>query len=107
MTGTRRDPGPGAAARTTITHAVGFHARPSVKFTKLAKKFPCAVEVALDEDGPWIDAKSVVKIMALKAPTGASLHIRAIGEKAEAAVEALRALVERDFDEVSGDAEPA
>jgi phosphocarrier protein HPr len=89
------------AARTkvVITHSVGLHARPSVKFTKLAKGFGCAIEVATGEDGPWIDAKGIVKIMAMKAPAGTTLHIRASGEGCAEAVEALRALVERNFDE--------
>ncbi|MCR5857012.1 HPr family phosphocarrier protein [Mesorhizobium sp. J428] len=88
-----------AAASVLITHDVGLHARPSVKFTKLAKTFPAQVEMALDAAGPWIDAKSIVKVMATKAPKGTTLHLRAEGEGAEAAVDALVALVERDFDE--------
>ncbi len=88
-----------AAASVLITHDVGLHARPSVKFTKLAKTFPAQVEMALDASGPWIDAKSIVKVMATKAPKGTTLHLRAEGEGAEAAVDALVALVERDFDE--------
>jgi phosphocarrier protein len=90
---------PSASAEVTIRHAVGLHARPSVKFTKLAKHFPCAVSVAIGLEGPWIDAKSIVKIMALKAPAGTRLHIRASGEMAQDAVDALRDLVQRDFDE--------
>lgn len=88
-----------AAASVLITHDVGLHARPSVKFTKLAKTFPARVDMALDASGPWIDAKSIVKVMATKAPKGTTLHLRAEGEGAEAAVDALVALVERDFDE--------
>jgi len=88
-----------AAASVLITHAVGLHARPSVKFTKLAKTFPAHVEMALDANGPWIDAKSIVKVMATKAPKGTTIHLRAEGQAAEEAVGALVALVERDFDE--------
>ena len=50
-----------ATAQVIITHKIGLHARPSVKFTKLAKTFPCSVEIATSENGPWIDAKSIVK----------------------------------------------
>lgn len=85
-------------ARITITHAVGLHARPSVALTKLAKRFPAALEVAAAPDGPWIDAKSIVKVMALKVPQGATLYLRGAGEGAEDAVEALAGLVRRDFD---------
>ena len=54
----------------------GLHARPSVKLTQLAKTFDCRVEIALSADGPWVDAKSPVKVMRVKAPRGAVLHVR-------------------------------
>jgi phosphocarrier protein HPr len=87
------------SAAVPITHATGLHARPAVKLTKLARTFPVAVEVALAAEGPWIDAKSVVKVMALKAPCGAVLHVRAPDA---AAVAALVDLVRRDFDDGVG-----
>ena len=88
-----------AEATVLITHEVGLHARPSVKFTKLAKSFAAEVEIALAANGPWFDAKSIVKVMAAKAPKGTVLHLRAEGEGAGAALDALVGLVERDFDE--------
>ena len=91
-----------ASGEVIITHSVGLHARPSVKFTKLAKSFAARIEIAAAKDGPWIDAKSIVKIMAMKAPAGTLLHLRAEGADADAAVAALTGLIERDFDE--GDA---
>ena len=93
-----------AQAEVTITHAVGLHARPSVKFTKLAKSFPCDIHLATKSDGPWLDAKSIVKVMAAKAPMGTRLLLRAEGNDAEAALAALVSLVERDFDEGALDA---
>ena len=88
-------------ARTSVlmTHPVGLHARPSVKLTKLAKTFASRIELALASDGPWIDAKSIVKVMATKAPGNRLLHLRASGADADAAVAALADLVRRDFDE--------
>ena len=70
-----------------MTHAVGLHARPSVKLTKLAKTFASRIELAAAEDGPWIDAKSIVKVMAAKAPQNTVLHFRAEGDDAEESVE--------------------
>ena len=93
-----------ARASVLVTHEVGLHARPSVKFTKLPKTFPARIEMALDAEGPWFDAKSIVKVMAAKAPKGSTLHLRADGSGAADAVEALRALIERDFDEESAHA---
>ncbi len=80
-----------------MTHAVGLHARPSVKLTKLAKRFSSRVELALAIDGPWIDAKSIVKVMATKAQKDTVLHFRAEGDDAQNAVAALVALVASDF----------
>ncbi|ESZ25895.1 MULTISPECIES: HPr family phosphocarrier protein [unclassified Mesorhizobium] len=88
-----------AEATVVVTHEVGLHARPSVKFTKLAKTFAAEVEIALAANGPWFDAKSIVKVMAAKAPKGTLLHIRASGDGADDAVDALVELVRRDFDE--------
>jgi phosphocarrier protein HPr len=82
-----------------ITHEVGLHARPSVKLTKAAKGFSCAVEISGSAIGPWIDAKSIVKVMAMKAKQHSTLFVRASGSDAEAAVAAITGLVTRDFDE--------
>ena len=90
-----------AEARVEITHDVGLHARPSVKLTKLAKGFGARIDLALSDAGPWIDAKSIVKVMAMKARQNATLFVRATGEDAEAAVEAVIGLVSRDFDEAA------
>jgi phosphocarrier protein len=86
-----------------LAHAVGLHARPSVKLTKLAKSFASKIELGLTEDGPWIDAKSIVKVMAFKAAKGSTLHFRAAGGDADAAVAAQVDLVRRNFDAGHGD----
>jgi phosphocarrier protein len=82
-----------------MTHEVGLHARPSVKLTKLAKSFNSAIQLALAPTGPWIDAKSIVKVMAMKARKDSMLHFRASGTDANAALAAIVALVESDFDD--------
>ena len=82
-----------------MRHEVGLHARPSVKLTKLAKNFGARIDLGLSAEGPWIDAKSIVKVMAAKAPKGTVLHLRANGDGADKALGALVGLVERDFDE--------
>ena len=88
-----------ASGSVVVTHDVGLHARPSVKLTKLAKGFSSVIEVAAAADGPWIDAKSIVKVMALKVKQHATLFVRGTGEDAEAAIGAVIGLVTRDFDE--------
>jgi phosphocarrier protein len=92
-----------AIASALLTNEVGLHARPAVKLTQLAKSFAATVELALEVDGPWVDAKSPVKIMRVKAPKGTLLHFRASGSDADAAVGALVDLVVRGFDEHAGE----
>ena len=89
-------------AEVTITHPVGLHARPAVKFTKLAKTFDAKIRLRGAPDGAWADAKSIVKVMALKLRTGTRLELEAEGPAAAEALAALEALVARDFDEQHG-----
>jgi phosphocarrier protein HPr len=80
-----------------LVNAVGLHARPSVKLTQLAKTFECRVEIALSAGGPWVDAKSPVKVMRVKAPRGAVLPVRTSSPGAGAATEALMSLIRGGF----------
>jgi phosphocarrier protein len=89
-----------AEGEVLMDHAVGLHARPSVKLTQLAKTFCARIELGLSQNGPWIDAKSIVKVMATKAPKDTVLFFRAEGIDAAAAVAALIGLVKRDFEDV-------
>jgi phosphocarrier protein HPr len=86
-----------------LTNSIGLHARPSVKLTKLAKTFKAHIEVGLTASGPWVDAKSIVKVMAVKAAKGTVLHFRATGQDARQALAALRELVALDFHEDEAD----
>jgi phosphocarrier protein len=88
----------GRSGSALLTNDVGLHARPSVKLTQLAKRFGSAIEFSLDANGPWVDAKSPVKVMRFKAAKGAILHFRATGIDADAAMIAILALVEGGFD---------
>jgi phosphocarrier protein len=80
-----------------LTNDVGLHARPSVRLTQLAKRFGAHIEFALGTGGPWVDAKSPVKVMRFKAAKGETLHFRASGGDAVEALAAIVALVEGGF----------
>jgi phosphocarrier protein HPr len=84
-----------------LVHAAGMHARPAVKLTKLAKKFQAQIAIRVSDAGTidWINAKSVAKVMAMRAARDSIIEIRAIGIDAEAAVAALVDLVATDFPE--------
>jgi phosphocarrier protein HPr len=88
---------PTASRSVLMKHPVGLHARPSVKLTKLAKSFGCRIEMAQQAAGPWIDAKSIVKVMATRAPKDSTIYFRAEGSDAKAALDALVMLVDGDF----------
>jgi phosphocarrier protein len=95
------DPFPKSGAMHTgsavLTNDVGLHARPSVKLTQLAKRFVARIEFARAVTGPWVDAKSPVKVMRFKAAKGETLHFRASGSDAGEALAAIVSLVERGF----------
>jgi phosphotransferase system enzyme I (PtsI) len=84
-----------------ITNPTGLHARPAVKLTKLAKGFEAQLRLRVGEEGKWIDAKSVARVLALKAPAGQTLFFEAEGPDAPEALSMLTALVRRNFDEGS------
>ena len=86
-----------ADARVLLLHSAGLHARPVVTLTKLAKTFASRIHIAADAQGPWVDAKSVVKVMNMKTPANTQLFFRAEGADADAAVAALVTLVSNEF----------
>ena len=86
-----------ASGAVTITDPTGLHARPAVKLTKLAKKFDARIELCVDGQQNWINAKSPNAVMKMKAGHNEPLHVRASGEKAAESVEQIIALINRDF----------
>lgn len=83
-----------------LVHAVGMHARPAVKLTKLAKRFKSQVAVRVTGAPDWIDAKSVAKVMAMRAAPDSIIEFEARGADAHAAVAALVALIAQDFPDI-------
>jgi phosphocarrier protein len=91
--------GEGVEASVVITAAAGLHARPAIKLSKLAKRFKSSIQVRVDGAGEWVDAKSIVRLMALKVDEGRRLNFVARGEDAEAALAALSALIVSNFED--------
>jgi phosphocarrier protein len=87
-----------AFGEAVIRDPTGLHARPAVKLTKRAKSHRADIEVRAGGEGLWINAKSPNAVMKLKAANGERLYFRALGEDASAAIAAMVALVEQDFD---------
>jgi phosphocarrier protein HPr len=95
----RERPGNRWQTEVEVTNGIGLHARPSVVFTRLAKSFPCSIEVAVNGSNEWLNGKSIVKVMGARIRRGTKLRIRAEGVRAEEAIIALSELVRRNFDE--------
>jgi phosphocarrier protein len=87
----------GVTTSVRLRHAAGLHARPAVKMSKLAKRFAAKISMATSAEGPWIEVKSIVKVMAAKTPCDSLLLFHAEGADAQTAIDALVALVEQDF----------
>ena len=69
-------------ANVRLVHAVGMHARPAVKLTKLAKKYQAQISVRVAGAPEWINAKSVANIMAMRAAHGSTIEIKPSGSDA-------------------------
>jgi phosphotransferase system HPr (HPr) family protein len=70
---------------------VDLHARPAAHFVRTALGFRSRIEVSAGERAA--DAKSLLSVLALGARSGTLLRLRADGEDAPLALEALRACV--------------
>ncbi len=88
---------PDAAADVTITNRLGLHARPAMSVVDVASGFEADVHIVNGKQR--VDAKSIMQIMMLAAVKGTELRIEADGPDAQAAVDAVRDLVHRKFDE--------
>jgi phosphocarrier protein HPr len=86
-----------AERRVTVANAHGIHARPAAEIVKTAARF--ASNVLLEKDGLEVNGKSIMGVMMLAAECGSEVTIRADGPDAEAAVEALAALIAGKFGE--------
>lgn len=93
------------AGSAFLFHTAGLHARPSITLTKLAKRFKCDVRVGVSAQGPWINAKSIASVMAMKTPSQTTLYFEAEGDDAAEAVAALVKLVDSDFVAATTDGE--
>ena len=80
-----------------VQNAHGIHARPAAEIVKLAARFTS--QLTLGRDGLEVNAKSIMGVMMLAAECGAQVVIRADGPDAEAAIDAIAALIASRFGE--------
>ena len=81
----------------TIVNRRGLHARASARFVKCAEGFDC--EVTVIKDGQSVGGTSIMGLMTLAAAPGSTIELQAAGAEAEAALDALSALIADGFGE--------
>ena len=72
----------------------GLHNKQATYFVQKANEFSCSIMV--ESDNRQMNAKSLLGIMSLGIVTGATVILSASGSDAEAAVNALEALLQKD-----------
>jgi phosphocarrier protein HPr len=84
--------------QVTIGSKVGLNARPASLFAKAVKEVGVPVQIAKDGKPP-VNAASLLSLLTLGAEFGDSVTLYAEGERAEAALDELAAMLGRDLDE--------
>ena len=79
----------------TITHSYGLHLRAAGTLAQKASSFEA--EITLTMNALTANAKSIMSVLALAAPKGATLTIEAEGKDADDAVSTLKSLIDNDF----------
>ncbi len=83
--------------QVTICNARGLHARAAAKFVKTAEMFEA--EIRVTKDDLTVGGTSILGLMMLAASPGSALRLEVEGQDAQAALEAIVALIEGGFGE--------
>jgi phosphocarrier protein len=77
---------------------VGLHARPAALFVKAVTEQPVRITVR-KRDGTPVDARSILRVLALGARNGDTIVLEAEGDGAAEALEIVAAVVAEDHDD--------
>lgn len=81
-----------------VTNDVGLHARPAGEFVKKSTQFKAALRVRnATRTTEWVDAKSILSVLALGVEKGHMIEILADGPDETEALQALQGLIKADF----------
>ncbi len=80
-----------------IINKLGLHARAAAKFVTIASHY--ASDIQVERNGQLVNGKSIMGIMMLAASLGTSITLHIQGDDAQAAADALEALVADRFGE--------
>jgi len=80
-----------------IANRLGLHARATAKLVQVLSGYRC--NATLTAKGREVNAKSIMGVMMLAAECGSTVALRATGDDAEAALDALAAVIANKFGE--------
>jgi phosphocarrier protein len=86
-----------ASRELAIVNKKGLHARAAAKFVQCAERYEAIVTVARDQQS--VGGTSIMGLMMLAAGIGSTIRVSAVGPDAEAALDALAALIADRFGE--------
>jgi phosphocarrier protein len=86
-----------AQREVVVASSVGLHARPATLFTQAAAAAGIPVTIAKG-DGEPVNAASILAVLGLGVSHGETVVLQADGDGADAALDALVALLEQDLD---------
>jgi len=81
-----------AERKVTVQNKTGLHARPAALFVQKANQFKSDIHIVKDTKD--VSAKSIMGVMSLGVGQGIEILIKADGDDAQQAVDALAELVE-------------
>jgi multiphosphoryl transfer protein len=89
-----------ARAELVINNPHGLHARPAAQFVRLVRRFAADVRVRdISSPGPAVSGRSVSGLATLGVAAGHRVEVTATGPQAREVLDAIAALVGRNFDE--------
>jgi phosphotransferase system HPr (HPr) family protein len=89
-----------AEATIQVKNKVGLHARPASMFVQTAARFSSRILVKnLTANGKFVDAKSIIMVLTLGVMKDHEVVIQTDGTDADAALGALKSLIEANFGE--------
>ena len=80
-----------------VTNPMGVHARPCALFAQCCVNFKSAVTV--ETKGKTADGRNCLELLDLKAQKGDTLTVQVTGEDEELALEAVRSVIDKEFNE--------
>ena len=97
MSGQRASDPTAVASQLEIKNRLGLHARAAALIVQTIAKFDA--EITVTKDDQTVNGKSILGLMMLAAGPGSVIDVTAQGPDAQAALDAITALVEARFNE--------